>query len=271
MPELPEVETTRRGIEPYIKNKCITAVLLRETRLRWPVPIQLPHKLAGKRLEHINRRGKYLLFDFDHGHLILHLGMSGSLRIVKADVVPRKHDHLDLVFENEHILRFHDPRRFGSVHWTLDNPLHHPLLAKIGVEPLSKDFSGTYLFIKSRKRKVAIKNYIMNSHIVAGVGNIYANEALFLAGIHPKKAAGRINEEQYQQLCISIKRILRQAIRQGGTTLKDFVREDGNPGYFRQKLRVYDREGQPCTNCSTAIEILLLGQRSSYFCRQCQK
>lgn len=271
MPELPEVETTRRGIEPYIKNKHITAIILRETRMRWPVPESLPELLKGQRLVHIDRRGKYLIFIFNQGALILHLGMSGSLRIVKPNTPPRKHDHVDLVFANEQVLRFHDPRRFGSLHWTEQHPQQHPLLAVIGIEPLSADLSGDFLHEKSRKRKVAVKNFIMNSRILAGVGNIYANEALFLARIHPNKPAGRISLNQYKQLAKAIKQILRAAIRQGGTTLRDFVREDGTRGYFRQKLRVYERPNLPCRRCTTLIKTLLIGQRSSYFCPLCQK
>lgn len=271
MPELPEVETTRRGIEPHLLQHTVKQVIVRQNQLRWPVPKNLNKTLTNKRVLQLDRRGKYLIISFENGHLLLHLGMSGSLRITPPNTAPRKHDHIDWVLESDHCLRFHDPRRFGSVHWTKDSPYEHPLLIKLGPEPLDTEFSGQHLFNKSRKRKAAVKNFIMDSHIVVGVGNIYASEALFLAGIKPSQPAGNISLIRYDKLAKAIKKILRAAIKQGGTTLRDFVNEQGNPGYFKQKLNVYEREGEKCKNCNSRIKKITLGQRSSYFCPRCQR
>ena len=271
MPELPEVETTRRGIEPHLLRQTIKKVILRQTRLRWPVPRNLNQKLAGQPVLALQRRGKYLLVTTPRGSLILHLGMSGSIRILPVNTPPEKHDHLDIVLTNGQCLRFRDPRRFGAVLFTSADPLQHKLLRHLGPEPLSRAFNGKYLYEESRGRKVAVKLFIMNSKVVVGVGNIYASEALFLAGIHPKRISGRLTRERYDKLARAIKKVLRAAIRQGGTTLRDFTASDGKPGYFRQKLNVYGRAGQPCNVCSTPIRQITLGQRSSYYCPHCQK
>ncbi len=270
MPELPEVETTRRGIIPYVQDKRITDVIVRQWRLRWPVPRDLCQQLNNQRIKNIHRRAKYLLFETTVGHLILHLGMSGSLRIVAAHVVPEKHDHVDLVF-NEQILRFHDPRRFGSILWTCADPMEHTLLRELGPEPLSQAFTGQHLYRLARTRKANVKNFIMNSHVVAGLGNIYANEALFLSGIHPQRAAGRVSLARYETLVANIRRVLSKAIAAGGTSLRDFVRENGKPGYFANKLNVYHKSDQPCPICKTPLQARTLGQRSSFFCNRCQR
>ncbi len=269
MPELPEVETTRRGITPYVKNKKIENVVVRQTNLRWPVPRNLKQKLKHQKILDIKRRAKYLLFATETGHLILHLGMSGSLRMIKPQTEPRKHDHVDIVFDKK-TLRFHDPRRFGAVLWTNKDPLQHKLLLKLGPEPLSEDFNGTHLHRLARAKKVSVKNFIMNSHIVVGVGNIYASESLFLSGIHPQRAAGRISLARYNVLANNIKTVLANAIKLGGTTLRDFVREDGKPGYFANQLNVYNQTGKPCPVCKNPIKVRTIGQRSSFFCVQCQ-
>ena len=270
MPELPEVETTRRGIMPHIQGKLIQQVTIRDARLRWPVPEDLKHQLTNKTLLDITRRGKYLLFQFENGTMLLHLGMSGSLRIDTPGMPYRKHDHVELVFGHNTALRLHDPRRFGSVHWTRDDPMQHELLEHLGPEPLSRSFNADYLYALSRKRKVAIKQFIMNSQIVVGVGNIYASEALFMAGIHPKRLAGKISRQRYGLLVDAIKKILRRSIKQGGTTLRDFLHSDGQPGYFKQQLLVYDRKGEPCKLCGESIAHIVQGQRSTFFCKTCQ-
>lgn len=271
MPELPEVETTRRGLLPHLQNQTINNVIVRNAKLRWPVTKKLSTLLIGQTIINIERRGKYLIFETGIGNMLVHLGMSGSLRITEADGLRKKHDHIDWVFNNNKILRFHDPRRFGSVHWTKTDPLEHPLLVKLGPEPLNREFNGTHLFTLSRKRTVAIKNFIMNSQVVVGVGNIYASESLFLAGIRPSRAAGKVSKTDYEKLAKTIKQVLRASIKQGGTTLRDFVNEAGNPGYFRQKLRVYERAGQACINCASPIQQKVIGQRASYYCSHCQK
>ncbi|MGH8372569.1 MAG: bifunctional DNA-formamidopyrimidine glycosylase/DNA-(apurinic or apyrimidinic site) lyase [Gammaproteobacteria bacterium] len=270
MPELPEVETTRRGIEPHLLGRIITSLSVRERRLRWPIPRALLNTLPGQRIDAVMRRGKYLLLQTAAGTAILHLGMSGSLRVLPAITPPQKHDHVDIVLDNGQLLRLRDPRRFGTLLWTTADPFRHKLLRTLGPEPLSEDFSGAYLFEKSRKRKVAVKSFIMDSHVVVGVGNIYASETLFLAGIHPQRAAGRISKLRYELLADSIRTVLTAAIQAGGTTLRDFVREDGAPGYFRQHLRVYDHAGQPCERCKTPIMASVTGQRATYYCPRCQ-
>lgn len=269
MPELPEVETTRRGIAPYVAGKKISAVKIRQSKLRWPVPNTLPQLLKGKQIKSITRRGKYLIFATTSGHMLIHLGMSGSLRINDRGSTPRKHDHIDFILAKK-VLRFHDPRRFGSVLWTHDDPMQHKLLIKLGPEPLSSAFTGKHLHALAKNKKVHVKNYIMNSQIVVGVGNIYASEALFLSGIHPQRIAGRISLQRYDKLAKNIRNVLTQAIQVGGTTLRDFVREDGAPGYFANQLNVYSKKGQPCVVCKTPIQMRVLGQRSSFFCTQCQ-
>lgn len=271
MPELPEVETTRRGIEPYVSGQRIEKMIVRERRLRWPVQKGLEQQLCGQRIDKVSRRGKYLLLHAKTGTLIIHLGMSGSLRILPSATAPQKHDHVDIVLSNQQCLRLRDPRRFGCVFWTTTDPLQHDLLKNLGPEPLSEEFDTEYLYTTSRKRKVAIKQFIMNSHIVVGVGNIYANEALFLAGIRPGLAAGRITKPRYHQLVDAIKSVLKNAIKQGGTTLRDFTASDGNPGYFQLQLNVYGRGGEPCHRCGTFIKSLHQGQRATYYCPQCQK
>lgn len=271
MPELPEVETARRGIEPYLLGQAVTGLVVREPRLRWPVPEDLPDKLRARRIQRVGRRGKYLLLATDTGTLILHLGMSGSVRIADPAQPPRKHDHFDLVLASGLCLRFHDPRRFGCLLWTEADPATHPLLADLGPEPLEADFSGRLLHEKSRGRSAPVKAFIMDSHVVVGVGNIYANESLFRAGIAPTRAAGRVSLERYEKLAESIRAVLRASIAQGGTTLRDFVNEAGNPGYFRQTLEVYERAGEPCRRCGALIRLARLGQRATYWCGKCQR
>jgi formamidopyrimidine-DNA glycosylase len=271
MPELPEVETTRRGIIPHVTGHEIIRVIVRNRQLRWPVARRLEDIITGQTIHAVRRRAKYLLFTLDTGTLILHLGMSGSLRIVNAIVPPQQHDHLDLVFRHYKVLRFTDPRRFGSVHWTTRDPLQHKLLRELGVEPLSDDLNGSYLYEQSRGRKVAIKHLIMDSHVVVGIGNIYASEALFMAGINPKRSAGRIGPEKYALLAEVIKEVLSDSIAAGGTTLRDFVNGEGKPGYFGQHLNVYGRAGQPCISCQAPIREIRQGQRSTFYCPKCQR
>jgi formamidopyrimidine-DNA glycosylase len=270
MPELPEVETTRRGITPHILGQRVSQVVIRQPRLRWPVPLTIAETLPGERLHQVNRRGKYLLLTFDSGTLIIHLGMSGSLRILAADTVTQKHDHFDLSFANGATLRLRDPRRFGAVLWTCDSPLEHPLLQGLGPEPLDDAFDGAYLQRQAAARRVAVKHLIMDGKIVVGVGNIYANEALFRTGIHPIRACNRIALPRYMQLAEVIKSVLTQAIAQGGTTLRDFHQEDGRPGYFAQELQVYGKTGEPCPRCGSAIRTQVIGQRSTFYCSRCQ-
>ena len=271
MPELPEVETTRRGLEPHLVGHRITAVTVRESRLRWPVPGDLAARLTKRMIRCVSRRAKYLLIDVGDGTLIIHLGMSGSLRLVDPAKPLRRHDHVDLELDSGRCLRLHDPRRFGAMLWTDDDPYRHPLLAHLGPEPLSADFNDSYLFGSTRKRRVAIKQHLMNSHVMVGVGNIYASEALFLAGIRPGRAAGRLTRVECVRLVQTIRQVLTEAIEQGGTTLRDFVREDGSHGYFRQSLRVYGRTGQACLTCETPVKQLVQGNRSSYYCPACQR
>lgn len=271
MPELPEVETTRRGIEPYIVSNTVTAVKIRQYQLRWPIPKELETALPGQTIDTVTRRAKYLTLQTAAGAVLLHLGMSGSLRILPADADWKKHDHVSIEFDSDRCLRLHDPRRFGAVLWTTNPPEQHPLLANLGPEPLGNAFNGPYLYAQSRRRRSPVKTFIMDGHIVVGVGNIYANEALFLAGIAPRRAAGRISAQRYEKLASTIRQVLQQAITQGGTTLRDFVGSQGEPGYFRQFLQVYDRAGKPCHNCQKPIQHIRLGQRSTYFCTHCQR
>ncbi len=272
MPELPEVETTRQGIAPHITGKLVNQVVIRHHGLRWPIDPALPNILQRKKLLDIDRRGKYLLLQFTHGHLLIHLGMSGSLRIVNPKKEsPQKHDHVDIIFTNNIALRFHDPRRFGSILWTTSPPEEHALLCKLGPEPLSDAFNSEYLFTKSRKRKKDVKTFIMDSHIVVGVGNIYANESLFTAGIRPTKMASKLTRKQCEQWVNDIKAVLQRSITQGGTTLRDFVGGDGKPGYFAQQLNVYGRGGQPCVVCKTLLKEIRQAQRATTYCTRCQK
>lgn len=243
---------------------------MREHRMRQPIAQQLPRILSGQSVQAVTRRAKYLLLQMDQGHLLLHLGMSGSLRIIDKQTPPQRHDHVDIVFDKS-VLRLRDPRRFGMVLWLESPPLQHPLLCRLGPEPLGDGFSGEYLYRKSRKRRVSVKQFIMNSHIVVGVGNIYASEVLFRACIRPTRAAGRISEKRYVRLAQAIRTVLEEAIRQGGTTLRDFQQQDGRPGYFAQQLEVYARQGEPCPSCESPIMAVTIGQRSSYFCAKCQR
>jgi formamidopyrimidine-DNA glycosylase len=272
LPELPEVEVVRRGIASGLEGRRIAGLTIRNPNLRWPVP-DLEQTLPGLEIRTVMRRGKYLLLDCGAGTLILHLGMSGSLRFVPraADTAPQKHDHVDLLLDNGMVLRFRDPRRFGAVLWTAENATDHPLLSHLGPEPLTAAFDGKLLYRKTRNRSASIKEVLMNSRIVVGVGNIYANEALFLAGIHPATAAGRIGARRYARLVQAIKGTLERAIEAGGSSLRDFVGSDGNPGYFQQQYWVYGRVGQSCRKCGTTIEQIRQGQRSSFYCPRCQK
>ena len=244
---------------------------MRDRRLRWPIDSKIERAVRGRLVKRVDRRAKYLLIGSDAGTLIVHLGMSGSLRIVPPDVPPRPHDHWDLVIDSGTVLRFHDPRRFGSLHFAAGDPFEHPLLAKLGPEPLSADFDGDYLYRATRKRSVAIKQLIMNSHVVVGVGNIYASEALFRAGISPGRAARRLTRGESQALATAIKRVLAEAIEIGGTTLRDYVNAEGTPGYFAQKLFVYERAKQACRVCKSPIKQRVQGQRSTYWCPNCQR
>ncbi len=271
MPELPEVETTRRGIAPHVEGKRVKAVLVRESRLRWPIPAALARDLPGQKIDSIERRAKYLILRARTGTLLVHLGMSGSLRIVDPAEPARKHDHVDIVLTGERALRFHDPRRFGCMLWVTDDIHAHPLLAGLGPEPLSPEFTAEYLFARSRKRSAPIKSFIMDQRIVVGVGNIYANEALFGAGISPRRKGGSVTRAQYEALVTEIKAVLKRAITSGGTTLRDFVGGDGEPGYFAQALQVYGRGGEPCVSCRSKLTEFRQGQRTTVYCPLCQR
>ncbi len=270
MPELPEVETTRRGIQPWLEGHTIKRIRVHNASLRWLVPKTI-HQLEDQRIESIQRRGKYLLLACKIGTAIIHLGMSGSLRICEPSSARRKHDHVEFFLSGDKTLRYHDPRRFGCVLWYTGDVMQHALLSSLGPEPLSEAFNTDYLKDLTRNRKVAIKNLIMNSHIVVGVGNIYASEALFKAGVRPTRPAYRVTKVEIGKLIFAIKDTLAQSIAQGGTTLKDFVNSDGNPGYFAQSLNVYGRLDEPCPNCATAVKSKIIGQRASFYCPACQK
>ncbi len=271
MPELPEVETTRAGIAPHVRGKRVTRIVVRDKRLRWPVPARLVRELTGQVVRAVERRAKYLLLRTDAGTAIVHLGMSGSLRILTRPLTALKHDHFDIGFRGGAILRFNDPRRFGCLLWTRRDPLRHRLLRELGPEPLAPDFSGASLYAASRGRSVAVKNLIMDAKIVVGVGNIYASEALFHAGIHPRRPARRISRARYDLLALQIREVLRAAIRAGGTTLRDFTDSEGLPGYFSRSLAVYGRTGEPCRACGEAVRQEFIGQRSTFYCVQCQR
>lgn len=269
MPELPEVEVTRRGIAPKVAGRVIDSAVVRNRRLRWPVPARLA-TLAGRVIRAVRRRGKYLLFECDGGHLIVHLGMSGSLRLVPAGTAAGKHDHVDLVFGNR-ILRLRDPRRFGAVLWTESPPETHPLLAHLGIEPLSRALNGARLHDLTRGHRAAIKHLLMDGRRIVGIGNIYACESLFLAGIDPRTPAGRLSRTRCARLAIAIKQILRKAIRVGGASLRDFVRSDGAPGHFQLHTWVYGRAGSPCRRCGSTLRRFVQGQRATYYCPRCQR
>lgn len=270
MPELPEVETTLRGIAPHIQGRNVLSLVVRQPSLRWPIPNDLASHLAGKKLSQLSRRGKYLLLHFDSGTALIHLGMSGSLRIAQPDEPAAVHDHFDLVFSNN-LLRYRDPRRFGCLLWTDEPIAAHPLLSHLGPEPLSNTFNGEYLFRRSRKRRVPVKQFLMDSKTVVGVGNIYANEALFLAGVKPIRKAGALTRNECEALVQNIKQVLQRAIDQGGTTLRDFVGGDGQPGYFAQKLLVYGRGGLACPSCERSLKEIRMNNRSSVYCVSCQR
>ncbi|MGH8263878.1 MAG: bifunctional DNA-formamidopyrimidine glycosylase/DNA-(apurinic or apyrimidinic site) lyase [Steroidobacteraceae bacterium] len=270
MPELPEVETTRRGIEPTVTGRRIARLIVRDRRLRWPIAPGLEELLAGQKIERVGRRAKYLLIHCQGGALILHLGMSGSLRVLEAGTPLIKHDHFDLLLDSGCCLRFNDPRRFGSLHWAAGDPDKHKLLHSIGPEPLDDEFDGPYLHAASRGRKVALKNFLMNGQIVVGVGNIYASESLFRARLRPGRQAASLTRAEARKLARAIKTVLGNAIRVGGTTLRDYFGADGNPGYFRQKLHVYERNGKACRVCRDTIRKVTHGQRSTYYCPTCQ-
>jgi len=270
MPELPEVETTLRGVCPHLIGKTVKEVIVRDGRLRWPVPVELA-ELMGCKVVKGARRGKYLLFTTAGGTLMIHLGMSGSLRLVDPQADWKKHDHVAFTLSSRMQLRFHDPRRFGTIQWLRGDPMLHPLLAALGPEPLTDEFGGAVLFAGSRGKTVAVKQFIMDSHVVVGVGNIYACESLFMAGIHPAKPAGKVSRARYDRLAVAIKSVLGASIEMGGTTLRDFLHQDGEPGYFKQTLNVYDREGQLCRVCGTVVKRVVQGQRSTFFCPKCQR
>jgi formamidopyrimidine-DNA glycosylase len=271
MPELPEVETTCRGITPHILHKTVARFIVRRPTLRWPIPPNLSELLTDQHVTAVERRGKYILLRIATGTLILHLGMSGVLRIVRNNTLAAKHDHIDIQLTDGTCLRFSDPRRFGCVLWTDEDPLQHALLKKLAPEPLSTAFDADYLFTKSRKKAISSKQFLMNNHHVVGVGNIYANEALFAASVSPKRAAGKLTAIECEKLVTAIKNVLRKAIRFGGTTLKDFTNSDGKPGYFRNQLQVYGQGGEPCPTCGTKFKELRQGGRATVYCSTCQK
>ncbi|MET1080378.1 MAG: bifunctional DNA-formamidopyrimidine glycosylase/DNA-(apurinic or apyrimidinic site) lyase [Pseudomonas sp.] len=270
MPELPEVETTRRGIAPHLEGQRVEAVIVREHRLRWPIPEDLDTRFSGQRIETVERRAKYLLIKAEAGTLISHLGMSGSLRLVPSETPAAKHEHVDIVLESGLALRYTDPRRFGALLWSAD-PYNHALLLRLGPEPLTELFDGERLLQCSRGRSMAVKPFIMDNAVVVGVGNIYASEALFAAGIDPRREAGSISRARYLKLATAIKEILAHAINRGGTTLRDFVGGDGQPGYFQQELFVYGRAGEFCKVCGSTLRDVRLGQRASVYCPGCQR
>jgi formamidopyrimidine-DNA glycosylase len=270
MPELPEVETTRRGLERLIVGRQIESLLVRERRLRWPIARDVGAKLAGRPIASLGRRGKYLLINLPDGALLVHLGMSGSLRYLPDAQAPRTHDHFDLLLAGGGCVRFNDPRRFGSLHYSVE-PLRHPLLRNLGPEPLGAEFDAEYLWTRCRGHRVAIKQHLMNGTVVVGVGNIYANESLFRAGIHPARSAGRISRARLGALVASVRAVLEEAVGHGGTTLRDYVGGDGRPGYFKLSLAVYDRDGEACPQCGAAIRRVVIGQRAAFYCPRCQR
>lgn len=270
MPELPEVEITRRGLLPDLSGRRIDTVVVRHAQLRYPLPAALNRLLAGQMLGGIDRRGKYLLFRFDRGTLIVHLGMSGSLRLVSATDPPGRHDHLDLIFGTT-TLRLRDPRRFGAVLWMRRGDNEHPLIASLGIEPLSAAFTGGWLHGATRQRATAIKLFLMDSHAVVGVGNIYASESLFRAGVDPRTPAGKLSRQRCDRIAHAVKATLEAALAAGGSTLRDFMHSDGSAGWFQQQHYVYGREGEPCRTCGTKVHVLRMGQRSTFYCPRCQR
>ncbi|APG03416.1 DNA-formamidopyrimidine glycosylase [Luteibacter rhizovicinus DSM 16549] len=270
MPELPEVETTRRGIAPYLEGHRVTGVVLRRPDLRWPIPPEISTLLPGQVIDEVDRRAKYLLLRTQAGTALLHLGMSGMLRVLPADTPIGKHDHVDIAMDTGRVLRFTDPRRFGALLWQMPGETHE-LLDGIGPEPLTDDFHGDLMWTLSRGRTASVKTFLMDNAVVVGVGNIYASEALFAAGIDPRRAAGKVSRERYARLAGEVKRILAHAITRGGTTLRDFLAPDGAPGYFFQELFAYGRAGEPCKVCATPIKVITLGQRASFYCPACQR
>jgi len=270
VPELPEVETTCRGIEPHMQGRTVTAVHVRQPKLRWPVPDEI-QRLIGQTVNSVTRRAKYVMVNTDRGTVLVHLGMSGSLRVVDAALVPGKHDHVDLVLDSGKAVRLHDPRRFGAVLWTEEDPALHKLINHLGPEPLTDDFDAERLYTLSRKKTGSVKPFIMDAEVVVGVGNIYASESLFMAGISPARAANKISRQRYGVLVDCIKQVLARSIEQGGTTLRDFVQAEGKPGYFKQELNVYGRSGEPCHKCGSVITQIKQGQRSTFYCKTCQK
>lgn len=271
MPELPEVETVRRGIAPHLIGQTVAAVIVRQPRLRWPVPEALAARLPGQTIQSVERRAKYLLLRTAAGTAILHLGMTGRLRLLPKDTPLQKHDHADLVLASGDCLRFNDSRRFGALLWTEEPPEQHPLLQTLGPEPFAAAFTGDALYRRAQGRTVAIKTFIMDPHVVVGVGNIYANESLFASGISPLRPAAQVTRAECERLVGVIREILDEAIRQGGTTLRDFIGGDGEPGYFQQSLCVYDRRGLSCTACGQPIQRCRIGQRATYYCPHCQR
>lgn len=272
MPELPEVETTCRGIADHVIGHVISKININNPSLRWPVPVQaMQSALPGRKITAVSRRAKYIFLDCGNGHLIIHLGMSGSLRILDQTIQAEKHDHVEIFFANGTVLRLRDPRRFGAVLWTDQSPHKHALIISLGPEPLEDEFNAEYLYQKTRKRQRSIKNFIMDAHVVVGVGNIYASEALFHTGIRPAKSAGRLTKKDCRLLVTEIRRVLKQAIAAGGTTLRDFTDSNGKAGYFSQELFVYGREGENCQDCASIIKRKVIGQRSSFYCPNCQK
>lgn len=271
MPELPEVEVTRRGIASGIEGHRIARVVVRNHALRWPIPHDLPTTLSGLRVGRVDRRAKYLLLDCERGWLILHLGMSGSLRLVAQETPAAKHDHVDIVFDSGQTLRLHDPRRFGAVLWCEGDPAAHELMAHLGPEPFAEQVTGPWLRAQLRGRKAPIKNLLMDSRLLVGVGNIYASEALFHAGIRPGRAAGGVGLAQCERLITAVRTTLAKAIEAGGSSLRDFVHSDGTSGYFQQTHFVYDRAGEPCRQCGTAIKLARFSQRSTFYCPRCQR
>lgn len=270
MPELPEVETTRRGLTPHLEGRTVTGVTLRRPDLRWPIPAEIRDLLPGQRIAAVRRRAKYLLLDTAAGSALLHLGMSGSLRVLPAATPVKAHDHVDLALDSRRVLRFTDPRRFGCLLWQPPGEIHE-LLRELGPEPLSDAFDGDYLFELSRGRKAPVKTFLMDQRVVVGVGNIYAAEALFEAGISPLRAAGKVSRERYALLAQAVQRILAYAIERGGTTLRDFISPDGEPGYFELELSAYGRGGEPCPRCGRALKQGVIGQRATVWCSHCQK